>query len=99
MHELDRESMAMVVFQQSPYIQEHIHYIYLYLQQGNHLNRLVILDNKIVDCVNYILKQSLFEGCSTVDLLRLKRGVVSLLISLVEESNQTAVNLAKVHFK
>ncbi|KAK2156153.1 hypothetical protein LSH36_220g02042 [Paralvinella palmiformis] len=51
---------------------------------------------QIIDCVNYILKQSSWDGCSSRSVLNLKKGVSKLLMSLIEENSPSALKVAMV---
>ena len=64
--------------------------------QGNQENRSVILNNKIIDYVNFILRLGRFEGCDPDQVISLKMAIGTLLKSLIEENSPEAYKVAKV---
>ncbi len=66
------------------------------LLQGNHQNRAVILNGKIVDYTNFVLRMNHFEGCDFQQVIKLKMGIGVLLRAMVEESSPEAFIVAKV---
>lgn len=72
-------------------------YLHLSLLQGNQVNRVVILDGKVIDYINFILRTDTFEGCSLSDTLKLYKSIADLLIAMTEESSPEAFRVAKVY--
>lgn len=66
--------------------------------QGNEENRLVVLNNKVIDNVNFLLRMDNFEGCSFMEIFSLQEAIADLLIALIEESVQDKkkINIALV---
>lgn len=63
---------------------------------GNQDNRVALLDSKIVDYINYILRTPEFPFCDPEQVLALKDTIASVLISLTEENDPAAKTLAQV---
>ncbi len=64
--------------------------------QGNQENRVVILNNKIIDYINFILRVGRFADCDPNQVISLKTAIGTLLRSLIEESGPEAFLVAKV---
>jgi hypothetical protein len=64
--------------------------------QGNQENRQVILDNKLIDYVNCILRMKSYGECPLQLVVSLLESIVNLLFALVEENGTRALRLAKV---
>ena len=64
--------------------------------KGNQENRAVILNNKIIDYVNFILRLPRFDGCDPDQVISLKMAIAILLKSLIEENSPEAYLVAKV---
>ena len=64
--------------------------------QGNQENRNVILDGKVIDYINFLLRTESFDGCAVQITLQLFRTISDLLISMIEESGPDAIKVAKV---
>ena len=57
-----------------------------YFPQGNQENRATLIDNKIIDYINLLMRKRQFEGCDADDILDLKAEIGGLLYSLIEEN-------------
>ncbi|CAD5118285.1 DgyrCDS6999 [Dimorphilus gyrociliatus] len=62
--------------------------------QGYQPNRAVILNNKVIDFTNYILRMSVFKNCNPLDVIRLRQEIASLITALTEESSPEAFVLS-----
>ena len=56
----------------------------------------MILNNKIIDYVNFILRLGRFEGCDPDQVISLKMVIGTLLRSLTEENTPDAYKVAMV---
>ena len=61
----------------------HIHVLY---SQGNPRSRDTLLNNKIVDYLNLVLRKADFEGCSAKQVIHFREEIGRLLYSLIEEN-------------
>ena len=64
--------------------------------KGNDENKASLLNNKIVDHINFVLRRSDFEDCSVLQVCHLRKAMGRLLYSLIEEQGSDAENTAKV---
>jgi len=63
--------------------------------QGNAYNQSVAFDNKIIDYVNYILRNKQYKVCDPEDILELKTGIQQLVKAMCEE-NRSVKDQSKV---
>lgn len=84
--------MKYLVLGREPYIYldkiycKKLHTIrYIYILQGNEVNKLTLLNNKIVDYVNLLLRKRDYEGCTLDQVIELRLQMGQLVYSLVEE--------------
>ncbi|XP_075250138.1 inositol 1,4,5-trisphosphate-gated calcium channel ITPR2-like isoform X3 [Convolutriloba macropyga] len=54
---------------------------------GNFANQVICFDNKVVECVNHVIRFFKFEGCLLEEVLDMKKTITELLTALIEESN------------
>lgn len=66
--------------------------------QGYQENRAVILNNKVIDFSNYIMRMSTFENCKPIEVIQLRQEIALLLAALVEESSPDSFVLSMVYF-
>ncbi|ESN99323.1 hypothetical protein HELRODRAFT_162846 [Helobdella robusta] len=64
--------------------------------QGNQLNRSVMLNSKVVDYINFILRAAEFSGCSLNKILSLKMSIGNLVLAMIEENTPESLIVAKV---
>ncbi|XP_074663089.1 inositol 1,4,5-trisphosphate-gated calcium channel ITPR3-like [Tubulanus polymorphus] len=62
---------------------------------GNQDNRATTYDNKVIDYINFILRAGDFHGCIPEQILDLRQGIASLLLTLIEENGPEAIQVAK----
>lgn len=62
---------------------------------GNQQNRVALLDNKVVDYINFILRSGKYEDCPFEEQLQLRQSIANLLMLLVEENSPEASMIAK----
>ncbi|XP_013381715.1 inositol 1,4,5-trisphosphate receptor type 3 isoform X4 [Lingula anatina] len=62
---------------------------------GNQANRVVLLDNKVVDYINFILRAGKYEGISMEMQLELREVIANLLVSLIEENGPEPIKVAR----
>ena len=63
--------------------------------QGNQYNRSVLLNSKVIDYVNFILRAGDFHGCSSESVLNLKGTIANMIITLIEENSPESLQVAK----
>ncbi|CAH1798712.1 unnamed protein product [Owenia fusiformis] len=62
---------------------------------GNQANRTVILNNKVIDYINFVLRAGQFKDCPMEKVIELRQIIANLLISLLEENSPEALIVAK----
>jgi len=62
---------------------------------GNQYNRSVMLNSKVVDYINFILRAGEFKGCATEKILDLKQSIGNILITMIEENSPESLQVAK----
>ena len=55
----------------------------------------MLLNNKIVDYINFILRAGDIPGCSTESVLELKSIIGTLIVTLIEENSPESLQIAK----
>ncbi|EDV25315.1 uncharacterized protein TRIADDRAFT_55241 [Trichoplax adhaerens] len=58
-------------------------------------NHPVIYDSKIIDCINFILRESSFHGCSEEEIYTLKQAIVKLVACLIEDNCKQSLMIAR----
>lgn len=53
---------------------------------GNIANQVVVFDNKVIDYINYILRDDLHD-CSLLEIIELKKTIALFLFALIEENH------------
>ena len=53
---------------------------------ANQSNRMVMIDNKVIDYINFILRAGKLRDCSAAKQLELRREIGNLLLSMIEEN-------------
>lgn len=55
---------------------------------GNLNNQMVLFDEKILDPINAVIRQSEFKDCSPKSVAKLKREAAVLILSLIESGDE-----------
>ena len=55
--------------------------------QGNEANQVDVLDHKVLDCINYLLRTSEFPGCSLGEVYGLRRSLAIFLVNMIQENS------------
>lgn len=72
-----------------------MHIIHTFSFQGNPHNQNVAFDNKVIDCVNFILRNKQYKACKFADILELQSTIYQCVKSMCEE-NRAAKDMSKV---
>ncbi|ELT91343.1 hypothetical protein CAPTEDRAFT_201920 [Capitella teleta] len=62
---------------------------------GNQSNRSVMLNSKVIDYINFILRAAEFSDCDQHKVLELKQSIGNIVISMVEENSPESLQVAK----
>ena len=54
--------------------------------QGNSLNQSVAFDNKVIDYINYILRNKQYKVCKADDIMELQSAIQQLVKAMCEEN-------------